>query len=184
MSARSILIALALSAWLVASVVAFLIVAYTSFFGMAFIGLVICYVSAQFELDGDRPVGSLATSFLGAQLRAQRDLPAEQRRLTRCPSLFQGVDRKERPARDQIRSQQSNIRAGHDGAKRGECCSRQATTVTERWRGKMAARQNELSEGGRRKSAALSSREHTNVAHHNGGGLILASDVATPLPSL
>jgi hypothetical protein len=80
LSARSILIALALSAWLVASVVAFLIVAYTSFFGMAFIGLVICYVSAQFELDGDRPVGSLATSFLGAQLRAQLDLPVEQRR--------------------------------------------------------------------------------------------------------
>ena len=80
MSARSILIALALSAWLVASVVAFLIVAYTSFFGTAFIGLDICYVSAQFELDGDRPVGSLATSFLGAQLRAQRDLPVEQRR--------------------------------------------------------------------------------------------------------
>jgi hypothetical protein len=80
LSARSILIALALSAWLVASVVVFLIVAYTSFFGMAFIGLVICYVSAQFELDGDRPVGSLATSFLGAQLRAQLDLPVEQRR--------------------------------------------------------------------------------------------------------
>jgi disulfide bond formation protein DsbB len=84
LSARSILIALAFSAWLVASVIAFLIVAYTGFFGMAFIGLIICYVSAQFELDGDRPVGSsLATSFLGAQLRAQRDLPAEQRRSIR-----------------------------------------------------------------------------------------------------
>jgi hypothetical protein len=59
LSARSILIAPALSAWLVASVVVF---------------------SAQFELDGDRPVGSLATSFLGAQLRAQLDLPVEQRR--------------------------------------------------------------------------------------------------------
>ena len=75
MSARSILVAIALSAWLLASVVAFFIVAYMSFFGVAFIGLVICYVSAQFELDGDRPVGSsLATSFLGAQLRAQQDL--------------------------------------------------------------------------------------------------------------
>ena len=57
MSARSILIAIALSAWLLASVVAFFIVADMSFFGVAFIGLVICYVSAQFELDGDRPVG-------------------------------------------------------------------------------------------------------------------------------
>jgi hypothetical protein len=36
---------------------------------------------AQFELDGDRPVGSTpSTSFLGAQLRAQRDLSVEQRR--------------------------------------------------------------------------------------------------------
>ena len=83
MSARSILIAIALSAWLLASVVAFLIVAYLSFFGVAFIGLVICYVSAQFELDGDRPVGSLATGFLGAQLRAQQDLTAEQRQSVR-----------------------------------------------------------------------------------------------------
>jgi hypothetical protein len=83
-SARSILIAIALSAWLLASVVAFFIVAYMSFFGVAFIGLVICYVSAQFELDGDRPVGSpLATSFLGAQLRAQQDLSAEQRQSVR-----------------------------------------------------------------------------------------------------
>ena len=80
MSARSLLIALALSAWLVASVVAFLFVAYTSFFGMAVIGLIICYVSTQFELDGDRPVGSaLATSFLAAQVRAQQELRPEQR---------------------------------------------------------------------------------------------------------
>jgi len=83
-SARSILVTIALSAWLLASIVAFFIVAYASFFGVAFIGLVICYVSAQFELDGDRPVGSsLATSFLGAQLRAQQELSAEQRQSVR-----------------------------------------------------------------------------------------------------
>jgi len=53
---------------------------YTRFLGMAFVGLGICYVSAQFELDADRPVGSsLATSLLGAQLRAKRDLPLKQR---------------------------------------------------------------------------------------------------------
>src|SRR5215470_14319408 len=83
-SARSILIAIALSAWLLASIVAFFIVAYMSFFGVAFIGLVICYVSAQFELDSDRPVGSsIATSFLGAQVRAQEQLSAEQRQSVR-----------------------------------------------------------------------------------------------------
>jgi hypothetical protein len=63
-SARSILIAIALSAWLLASVVAFFIVAYMSFFGVAFIGLVICYVSAQFELDGDRPLRRAVLSAL------------------------------------------------------------------------------------------------------------------------
>ncbi len=88
MSARSILMAIAFSAWLLASVVAFFIVAYMSFFGVGFIGLVICYVSAQFELDGDRPVGSLATSFLGAQVRAQRELSAEQRQSVRHDHLL------------------------------------------------------------------------------------------------
>jgi len=87
-SARSILMAIAFSAWLLASVVAFFIVAYMSFFGVGFIGLVICYVSAQFELDGDRPVGSLATSFLGAQVRAQRELSAEQRQSVRHDHLL------------------------------------------------------------------------------------------------
>ena len=88
MSARSILMAIALSAWLLASVVAFFIVAYTSFFGVAFIGLIICYVSAQFELDGDRPVGSLATSFLGVQVRAQQEMSAEQRQSVRHENLL------------------------------------------------------------------------------------------------
>jgi len=51
------------------------------------VGLVICYVSAQFELD--RPVGSsLATSFLAAQVRAQQDLTAEQRQSIRHEQLL------------------------------------------------------------------------------------------------
>ena len=81
MPARTILMAVVLSAWFVASLIAFLIVAYTTFFGVAFIGLVICYVSAQFELDGDRPVASaLTVSFLATQLRAQEQMTPEQRR--------------------------------------------------------------------------------------------------------
>ena len=83
MSARTILVTIALSAWVLAAAAAFFIVAYTTFFGVAFVGLVICYVSFQFELDGDRPVGSLATTFLGAQLRAQQELTEEQRRSVR-----------------------------------------------------------------------------------------------------
>ncbi len=70
MSARTVLVTLGLSAWLLASAVAFLIVAYTTFFGIAVIGLAICYVSTRFELDADTPVASsLNTSFLAAQLQ-------------------------------------------------------------------------------------------------------------------
>jgi hypothetical protein len=80
MSARSVLLAFALGGWLAASIVAFFIVAYTSFFGVAFIGLVICYVSAQVELDGDTPVASsLAASFLATQVRAEQEMSPEQR---------------------------------------------------------------------------------------------------------
>jgi hypothetical protein len=43
---------------------------------MAFIGLVISHVSSQLELDGDSPVGSLSTTFLGAQRRVERSLTA------------------------------------------------------------------------------------------------------------
>jgi len=80
MSAKSILLAFALGGWLAASIAAFFFVAYTSFFGIAFIGLVICYVSAQVELDGDTPVASsLSTSFLAAQVEAERKMSTEQR---------------------------------------------------------------------------------------------------------
>ena len=58
-----------------ASAVVFLVVAYTSFFGVAVIGLAICYVSTRFELD--------ETSALGAELVAQQDLTAEQRQSVR-----------------------------------------------------------------------------------------------------
>ncbi len=84
MSARAILVLVGLIGWLAASIVAFLIVAYTTFFGVAFVGLVIAYCSTQFELDGDRPVGdSRALSFLGTQVRAKQNLTAEQRMAVR-----------------------------------------------------------------------------------------------------
>jgi hypothetical protein len=78
--ARTILNTLALSAWVLASAVAFLIVAYTTFFGIAVIGLAICYVSSRFELDANRPIGSsFVTGIHEQQLRADRDLTVEQR---------------------------------------------------------------------------------------------------------
>ena len=80
MSARTILITIGLSAWLLASAAAFLFVAYTTFFGIAVIGLAICWVATQFELDGDAPVGNaLNPGFLAAQVQAKRELSPEQR---------------------------------------------------------------------------------------------------------
>lgn len=71
---------MALAGWMVAATLAFILVAHTGFFGVAAIGLVIAYVGTQVELDADRPVASsLSSGFLGAQLRAQETLTAEQR---------------------------------------------------------------------------------------------------------
>ena len=72
MSARTILITIGLSAWLLASAMVFLIVSYTTFFGVAVIGLAICYVSTRFELDED-------ASFLAVRQQGGRGLPPEQR---------------------------------------------------------------------------------------------------------
>ncbi|WP_428679569.1 hypothetical protein [Reyranella sp.] len=73
MSARTILITIGLSAWLLASAAAFLFVAYTTFFGIAVIGLAICWTATQFELDADAPVGNaLNPGFLAAQIQARR----------------------------------------------------------------------------------------------------------------
>ena len=78
MSGRSILIALALSAWILASAVAFLFVAYTSFFGVGVIGLIICAITFRIEMN-DAP-NALAVSDLGTRQQAEQDLPLDQRR--------------------------------------------------------------------------------------------------------
>jgi len=84
MPVKSIIMAIALSGWLVAGVIAFLIVAYTSFFGIAVVGLVIWFVCTRFELEEDGVVGNISTaSLLASQLRARRELPREQRAAAR-----------------------------------------------------------------------------------------------------
>jgi len=61
-------------------VVAFLIVAYTSFFGVGFIGIVLWFVCAQLELEGDLPTATGSTaSLLAPQLKARREMSHEQR---------------------------------------------------------------------------------------------------------
>ena len=84
MSGRTIVNALAAGGWAAASIVAFFLVAYTTFAGLGVIGLMIWYAGTQIELDGDTPVASsLTTSFLAAQVQAQRDMPPEQKMAAR-----------------------------------------------------------------------------------------------------
>jgi hypothetical protein len=80
MSAKSILMAIALSGWLLASILAFLIVAYAGFFGVGFIGIVLWFICAQVELEEDRPVATGSTAgLLAPQLRARNEMSREQR---------------------------------------------------------------------------------------------------------
>jgi|SRR3979490_2377796 hypothetical protein len=80
MSGKSVLIAIALSGWLLASVVAFLIVAYTSFFGIGLIGVVLWFICTQIELEEEGPVATGSTaSLLAPQVRARNEMSREQR---------------------------------------------------------------------------------------------------------
>ena len=80
MSGKAILTAIALSGWLLASVVAFLVVAYTSFFGVGLIGVALWFVATQFELEEDRPVATGSTaSLLASQVKARNEMSREQR---------------------------------------------------------------------------------------------------------
>jgi hypothetical protein len=80
MPVKSVLMAIALAGWLVAGVIAFMVVAYTSFFGVAAVGLVLWFICTRFELEEDGVVGNISTtSLLASQLRAKNELPREQR---------------------------------------------------------------------------------------------------------
>jgi hypothetical protein len=84
MSAKSIVMAIALSGWLIAAVFAALVVAYTSFFGVGVIGIMLWFVCTRVELEEDGPVGNAsAVSLLAPQLRARNEMSREQRAAVR-----------------------------------------------------------------------------------------------------
>ena len=67
MPIKSIVMAFVLSGWLIAAVVAFMIVAYASFFGVAVLGVVVWFVSARVDQERDGAVGAAVTpGFLAA----------------------------------------------------------------------------------------------------------------------
>lgn len=79
MPAKSILMAIALSGWLLASILAFLIVAYTGLFGIGFVGVVLWFICAQVELEEGGPVATGSTaSLIVSQVRARNEMSREQ----------------------------------------------------------------------------------------------------------
>ena len=80
MSGKSIVMAAVLSGWLIAAVLAFLVVAYTSFFGIGVIGILLWFICTQVELEEEGPVATGSTaSLLVTQVRARREMTREQR---------------------------------------------------------------------------------------------------------
>ena len=82
MPGKSIVMAVVLSGWLIAAVLAFLVVAYTSFFGIGVIGILLWFICTQVELEEEGPVATGSTaSLLAPQIRArQRDVARTARR--------------------------------------------------------------------------------------------------------
>ena len=80
MSGRAMLMAIALSAWLIVSVVAFMAVAYAGFFGIAVLGLLLWFICTLVDLETDAVVGSgMSPGFMSEQLKAKAEMSPSQR---------------------------------------------------------------------------------------------------------
>ena len=92
MPAKSIVMAFVLSGWLVASVVAFMIVAYAGFFGVGVIGLMIWFVSARVDTENEAGVvgAGFTPGFLAQQLRTKAEMSAAERAALRGRQLLEG----------------------------------------------------------------------------------------------
>jgi len=85
MPAKSIVMAFVLSAWLVTLIVAGLIVAYTGFFGLAVLGLVVlCLgVIVDQERDGVVGAGGMTPGFIAQQVKARAEMTSSERQALR-----------------------------------------------------------------------------------------------------
>ena len=80
MPAKSIVMAVVLSGWLVALVLAGLIVAYTGFFGIGALGLLVLCFSFIVDQDRDGAVGAgMTPGFLARQVEARLAMSLAQR---------------------------------------------------------------------------------------------------------
>lgn len=81
MPARSILMAIALSAWLVVSIMVFITVAYVGFIGVGVVGLLIWFICTLVELDAPASVNETGT-FFARQLEVRAQQRPEEREAT------------------------------------------------------------------------------------------------------
>ena len=81
MPAKSIVMAFVLSGWLIASVVAFMIVAYAGCFGVGVIGLMIWFVSARVDTENEGSVvgAGFTPGFLAQQIRTKAEMSGAER---------------------------------------------------------------------------------------------------------
>jgi len=80
MHGRTIALAVAAVGWLVASLIAFVLVASFSFFGMGLIGLLIWFVCTRIELEKDAAIGSgWSPGLIASQYEARQRMSPEQR---------------------------------------------------------------------------------------------------------
>lgn len=79
MPAKSIVMAFVLSGWLVALIVAGLILAYTGFFGLAVLGLIVLCLGAIVDQDRNGAVGTgMTPGFLAHQYRARAEMTSAE----------------------------------------------------------------------------------------------------------
>jgi hypothetical protein len=80
MPAKSIVMAFVLSGWLIALLAACLIVAYTSFFGVAVLGILILCLSVIVDQDRDGAIGTgITPAFFAQQFKARAEMSPTHR---------------------------------------------------------------------------------------------------------
>jgi hypothetical protein len=80
MPGKAFVMAFVWSGWLIVSVIAFMIVAYASFFGIGLIGLMIWFVTARVDMEHDGVVGAgVSPSFLAHQVKVRTEMSRAER---------------------------------------------------------------------------------------------------------
>lgn len=91
MPAKSIVMAFVLSGWLVALVVAGLIVAYTGFFGLAVLGVLVWCLSVIIDQERDGAVGAgMTPGFFAKQFSARTEMLPVERQALRHEQALEG----------------------------------------------------------------------------------------------